>query len=457
MRETGQILVIDDDPNMRAALKEALKRAGWEVALASGGREGLVSFKRSPADLVITDVKMEDMSGIEVLSEIRKISGVPVIVITAYGTIEDAVDAMKRGAVDYILKPFSLDDLQKVVENALPPSPSRPSVIANPEGFERELVGRAPVFREMIAFCDSVASSRCTVLIWGESGTGKELIARYIHFKSPRQSLPFVAVNCAAIPENLLESEMFGHERGAFTGASVQKTGKFELANKGTLLLDEIGELPKPLQAKLLRVLQEFEIDRVGGKAPVPVDVRVLATTNADLRQMVKENTFREDLFYRLNVINIRVPSLRERQEDIDLLAQHFLRKYAEEENRFITSLSNSALRKLKNYAWPGNVRELENVMERAVLMSRGQVIEANDIILEGSGVSRQGVKDLNISAGQSVRDVEKLLIMKTLQEVGGNRTKAARMLGISIRTLRNKLSEYKEDSDFSEMTGIAG
>ncbi len=454
MRKSGNILVIDDDPAMRMALKEALGRAGWGVTLASGGWEGLSAFRMSPTDLVITDVKMSDMNGIDVLDEIRKISEVPVIVITAYGTIEDAVNAMKRGAVDYILKPFSLDDLQKVIENAFPRPSAGTSEPAHPKGFERDLVGEASAFREMLAFCDSVASSRCTVLIWGESGTGKELIARYIHFRSPRRSFPFVAVNCAAIPENLLESEMFGHERGAFTGASTQKAGKFELANKGTLLLDEIGELPKSLQAKLLRVLQEFEIDRVGGKAPVPVDVRVLATTNADLRKMVQENTFRKDLFYRLNVINIRVPALRERQGDIELLAYHFLKKYAHEETRSITAISPAALKKLKEYPWPGNVRELENVMERAVLMTHGKVIEAANIFLEEGGGLHRGVKDLNITAGQSVRDVEKLLIMKTLQEVNGNRTKAARMLGISIRTLRNKLTEYREDPDFQEMAG---
>ncbi len=451
MKKRGRILVIDDDPAMRIALKEALSRAGWKVTLTSGGKSGLQSFRESPADLVITDVRMEDMSGIEVLEQIREISNVPVIVITAYGTVEDAVLAMKRGAVDYILKPFSLDDLQKVIENAMPASSVSPPTPLTLEGFDRDIVGNAPAFRDMIAFCDSIASSRCTVLIWGESGTGKELIARYIHFKSPRRAFPFVAVNCAAIPENLLESEMFGHERGAFTGASVQKTGKFELANKGTLLLDEIGELPKPLQAKLLRALQEFEIDRVGGKAPIPVDVRVLATTNADLRKMVKENTFREDLFYRLNVINIKVPPLRERREDIPLLATHFLKKFTKEENRSISSISDAALQKLENYTWPGNVRELENVMERAVLMARGNTIDEKDIILEGGEIPRQGVKDLNISAGQSVREVEKLLILKTLEEVGGNRTKAAQMLGISIRTLRNKLSEYRNDPDFPD------
>ncbi len=443
-------MVIDDDPNMRIALKEALIRAGWHVTLASSGEEGLKVFEKMGPDLVITDVKMEGLNGIEVLTEIKKRSGIPVVVITAYGTIGDAVDAMKRGAVDYILKPFSFEDLERVIENALPFKENGETDF-NVDGFDRILVGNSPAFREVISLCDSVASSRCTVLIQGESGTGKELIARYIHFKSPRRSKPFVAVNCAAIPENLLESELFGHERGAFTGASTQKTGKFELANKGTILLDEIGEMQKALQAKLLRVLQEFEIDRVGGKAPIPIDVRVLATTNADLREMVKENKFREDLFYRLNVITIKVPPLRDRIEDIELLAYHFLRKYAQEDGRAIKTISKKALEILRSYPWPGNVRELQNVMARAVLIASGDIINESEIILEGEENLHQSVKELNISAGQSVREVEKLLILKTLQEVGGNRTKAAKMLGISIRTLRNKLSEYMQDPEIAK------
>ena len=443
-------MVIDDDPNMRIALKEALIRAGWHVTLASSGEEGLKVFEKMGPDLVITDVKMEGLNGIEVLTEIKKRSGIPVVVITAYGTIGDAVDAMKRGAVDYILKPFSFEDLERVIENALPFKENGETDF-NVDGFDCILVGNSPAFREVISLCDSVASSRCTVLIQGESGTGKELIARYIHFKSPRRSKPFVAVNCAAIPENLLESELFGHERGAFTGASTQKTGKFELANKGTILLDEIGEMQKALQAKLLRVLQEFEIDRVGGKAPIPIDVRVLATTNADLREMVKENKFREDLFYRLNVITIKVPPLRDRIEDIELLAYHFLRKYAQEDGRAIKTISKKALEILRSYPWPGNVRELQNVMARAVLIASGDIINESEIILEGEENLHQSVKELNISAGQSVREVEKLLILKTLQEVGGNRTKAAKMLGISIRTLRNKLSEYMQDPEIAK------
>ena len=443
-------MVIDDDPNMRIALKEALIRAGWHVTLASSGEEGLKVFEKMGPDLVITDVKMEGLNGIEVLTEIKKRSGIPVVVITAYGTIGDAVDAMKRGAVDYILKPFSFEDLERVIENALPFKENGETDF-NVDGFDRILVGNSPAFREVISLCDSVASSRCTVLIQGESGTGKELIARYIHFKSPRRSKPFVAVNCAAIPENLLESELFGHERGAFTGASTQKMGKFELANKGTILLDEIGEMQKALQAKLLRVLQEFEIDRVGGKAPIPIDVRVLATTNADLREMVKENKFREDLFYRLNVITIKVPPLRDRIEDIELLAYHFLRKYAQEDGRAIKTISKKALEILRSYPWPGNVRELQNVMARAVLIASGDIINESEIILEGEENLHQSVKELNISAGQSVREVEKLLILKTLQEVGGNRTKAAKMLGISIRTLRNKLSEYMQDPEIAK------
>ncbi len=437
------ILVVDDEENMRLALAEALSRSGHQVACVSNGYDALKKIQLFSCKLVITDVRMPKMSGLEVLQEVKKVSPhTPVIMITAYGTIHDAVEAMKKGAVDYILKPFSFEQLQAVVERALGDGKGqRPGVKEDPS--LRKIVTQDPVMLRLISLAESVASSKSTVLIQGESGTGKELFARYVHQCSERREKTFVAVNCAAIPENLLESELFGYEKGAFTGAVSRRIGKFEQAQGSTILLDEVSEMGPQLQAKLLRVLQEFEIDRVGGKEPIPIDVRVIATTNIDLKQAVEEGAFREDLYYRLNVIPLKIPSLRERRGDIHMLVDYFVKKHSQRCKKQHPQISSEVLLLLEGGEWRGNVRELENVIERTILLHRGEVLLAGQLVVEE--VSGKSEREDSSRKGRSVREMEKGLILKTLEELGGNRTHAAKALGISIRTLRNKLNEYKQ------------
>jgi len=442
MREES-ILVVDDEESMRLALTEALSRSGHLVECVSNGCDALKKFRSSSFKLVVTDVRMPKMDGLEVLQEIKKISPrIPVIMITAYGTINNAVEAMKKGAVDYVLKPFSFEELNATVERALRDG-GKQELIVKGNRNQREIITQDPQMLKLIKLAESVASSKSTVLIQGESGTGKELFARHVHQHSERREKTFVAVNCAAIPENLLESELFGYEKGAFTGAVNKRAGKFELADGSTLLLDEVGEMGFKLQAKLLRVLQEFEIDRVGGKEPVPIDVRVIATTNVGLKQAVEEGKFREDLFYRLNVIPLKVPPLRDRKEDIHLLADHFIKKHSLRCKKEAPRISPETISALKSFEWRGNVRELENVIERTVLLHRDEVLLPEQLVMEemsGSG----GGKGIVSNKAPSVKEMEKELIVKTLDELGGNRTHAAKALGISIRTLRNKLNEYK-------------
>jgi len=374
-----------------------------------------------------------------------------VIVITAHGTVEDAVAAMKLGAFDFLTKPFSPTDVLHLAERALESASAeratesatgeRPSGAGRGRGHEahptRTLVTRDPALLRLLEIAETVASSRAPVLIQGESGTGKELLARFLHERGARRGRPFVAVNCAALPRELLESELFGHERGAFTGAVTRKIGKFELANGGTLLLDEVSEMEVGLQAKLLRVLQEYEVDRVGGAAPLPVDVRVVATTNRRLRDLVGKGAFREDLYYRLTVIPLVVPPLRERRGDVELLADHFLRRFDTGQRR---TLSPAAREALTARSWPGNVRELENTLERAALLARGPVLEPADLEDRDAAPARAA----DGLAGLTLREVERQLILQTLKRTENNRTQAARLLGISIRTLRNKLAEYR-------------
>jgi DNA-binding NtrC family response regulator len=442
MREES-ILVIDDEESMRLALSEALSRSGHLVDCVSNGYEALKKVQSSPFKLVITDVRMPKMDGLEVLHEIKKVSPqTPVIMITAYGTIHNAVEAMKRGAADYILKPFSFEELNAIVQRALVDGRKQEFGVKDDQKY-RKMVTQDPQMLKLINLAKSIALSKSTVLIQGESGTGKELFARYVHQHSDRREKMFVAVNCAAIPENLLESELFGYEKGAFTGAASRRLGKFELADGSTLLLDEVSEMGSQLQAKLLRVLQEFEIDRVGGKEPIPVDVRVVATTNVDLKQAVEEGNFREDLFYRLNVIPLKIPPLRERKEDINLLVDHFVKKHSLKCKKEAPRVSPETLSVLKNHEWKGNVRELENVIERTILLHRDEVLLPEHLAIEevrGGG----GDKGRSYNRVRSVKEMEKELILRTLDELGGNRTHAAKALGISIRTLRNKLNEYK-------------
>ncbi len=442
------VLIVDDEPEMRAALSETLKREGYKLETAENGEEALGRIENETFDLVISDVKMPKLSGPDLLKCIKDISPeTRVVMITAYGTIDSAVETMKTGASDYLLKPFSADVLISTVNRALMNPVEIPTARDNSGGSSsspayRKIVTQNPKMKELLEFVENVAYSKSTFLITGETGTGKEMFARFIHGCSPRAEQPFMAVNCAALPEGLLETELFGHEKGAFTGADTRKDGKFELAHKGTLLLDEVTEMGLPLQAKLLRVLQEHEIDKVGGRQPIPVDVRIVATTNCDPRQLIAEKKFREDLYYRLNVIPLKLPPLRERTEDIPLLAEHFLKKHGRENQRPVKKIADETLALLKKYRWNGNVRELENVMERAVLMCPGETLEPGHLFLEDG----QGGGNSNTPAlSGTIADMEKELIFQTLDELDGNKTRAAEKLGISVRTLRNKLTEYKE------------
>jgi DNA-binding NtrC family response regulator len=445
------ILVVDDEPDMRSALSHALSRSGYSVQTASSGFEALEKFKKEDFGMVITDLKMPEMSGMEVLDEVKKISPqIPVIMITAYGTIDNAVEAMKEGASDYILKPFSSETLDAAVKKVYLNSNGQTQckslkVYARTNTEINRIITQDPKLLKILDLAENVAASNATVLIMGESGTGKELLASFIHQHSGQNESPYVAVNCAALPESLAESELFGHEKGAFTGAASRKTGKFELADRGTILLDEISEMPVPLQAKLLRVLQEREIDRVGGNKPIPIEVRIIATSNIDLKSAVKQGKFREDLFYRLNVIPFTIPPLRERKGDIPLLADYFLERYSANNNKNMKKIAEETISLLLKYNWKGNARELKNTIERAVLLGRGDVLLPKHLFLEAPENEQE--KDIPFRVGLSVREMEKELIFQTLKEVNGNRTHAAEILGISIRTLRNKLREYKDDS----------
>jgi two-component system response regulator FlrC len=452
-----RVLVVDDEPGMRLAIKEALTRRGYEVGLASNGREALAEFSLASYGMVISDMNMPGMGGMEVLRGVKKAAPhVPVLLITAFGTIETAVEAVKEGAVDFILKPFTLEFLEQTVEKSF----STREAVSDFEAKGKAMLARGPVMQKVVSMATVAASSDATVLISGESGTGKELLARFIHEMSPRRERPFVAVNCASIPEGLLESELFGHEKGAFTGAHSSRQGKFEQANTGTILLDEISEMDLKLQAKLLRVIQEKEVEKIGGKGPIALDIRIIATTNRDMKKEVAEGRFREDLFYRLNIFPVTLPPLRERAEDLVHLAGHFMRKFSSKYNRRVEEISAEAMELIKRCEWRGNIREMENTIERAVLLSQGAALEPEHLLMcqelsvpaetvpakpaveeETSGCCQTVVSD---SANlMTLWEMEKGLITKTLGEVDGNRTRAARILGISVRTLRNKLKEY--------------
>ncbi len=424
------ILVVDDDKNMRDALKAAIERFGYPVRLCSSPLEALDLVDRLECSLVITDMKMPQMSGLELLKQIRlKSLSVPVLVITGFGTVENAVECMKLGASDYIMKPFNFDTLKQAINRLIGSSNNEQSV---------DIITDDERMKYLLQLAREIAQTDTTILITGESGTGKELMARYIHRNSRRADKRFVAVNCAAIPENLLESELFGHEKGAFTGATERKLGKFELANGGTLLLDEIGEMPPTLQAKLLRVLQEREVDRLGGKEPVPVDIRVIATTNRDLSEEVEKGNFRADLYYRLSVFPIELPPLRERPGDIRLLAEHFMRLYAAQYGKPLKGIDDDALKFLFSRQWKGNVRELENLIQRAVIVSQDELLRVEAFSSPGNKAKSNGKGEF-----KTLKEMEKEMIIKTLKATDGNRTKAAEVLGISVRTLRNKLNEY--------------
>jgi DNA-binding NtrC family response regulator len=441
-----RILVVDDERPMRLGVSEVLERHGFAITAVDSGTAALAALASGSYALVISDMRMPVMTGPELLAAVQeRHPGLPMVMMTAYGTVEDAVAAMKAGARDFLTKPFSPPDLVHLVRNVLsdPAAERATSAEGGPVRGERRIVTRAPALQRVLAVAAGVAASRAPMLLEGESGTGKELVARYVHAAGPRRTQPFVAINCAALPRDLLESELFGHERGAFTGATARKLGKFELAHGGTLLLDEVSEMEPVLQAKLLRVLQEHEVDRVGGVRPVAIDTRVIATTNRPLRALVASGAFRRDLYYRLNVIPLTLPPLRTRREDIDALIDHFCRRFAAGQS---LSVDAAARAYLKRQPWPGNVRELEHVIERGALLATGGVITAADVQIDEEPLAEPA--PTGSLAGLTVHEVERRLIMETLRRTNNNRSRAAEMLGISVRTLRNKLAEYRSGGE---------
>ena len=404
------------------------------------GFEALEKISSPKFRIVITDIKMPEMNGLELLNKIKEHSpDTAVVMITAYGSIDTAIEAMKQGAFDYVLKPFPTTKIIEIIDKILGGNHE------NREDFPDIITSDAKML-EILDMVDTVGKSDATVLICGESGTGKELIARAIHNHSNRASKPFVAVNCAALPQDLLESELFGHEKGSFTGAIARKLGKFELAHQGTLLLDEVSELPIPLQAKLLRALQEREIDRIGSREPIKVDVRIISTTNEKLEDRIKEGKFREDLFYRLCVIPIELPLLRERRGDIILLAKYFFREFCRQNKKPITNISQHALDKLSQQQWPGNVRQLRNIMERAVILCKDRILMPHHLFPED--IQEDVSQQISLEVGASMYEAEKQLILKTLKEVGGNKSRAAEILGLTAKTIRNKLRQYETEED---------
>jgi two-component system, NtrC family, response regulator AtoC len=435
------ILVIEDEEKLRRVVGLHLAAAGHDVKAVGTAEEG---FKLAgDAGLILTDLKLPGMDGLELLEKLKgQNSHTPVVVMSAFGTVENAVEAMKRGAVDFLPKPFSLDHLSVVVEKALDVRKLRDEnrdlreALGQRYQFEN-IVGHSPEMQEIFATVTRVAPTRATVLLAGESGVGKDMIARAIHEHSPRKGRPFVKINCTAIPENLMESELFGYEKGAFTGANISKPGKFEQADTGTVFLDEIGDVPASIQVKLLRILQEREFERLGSNKTQHTDVRVIAATNVDLRAALEQGTFREDLYYRLNVVPMNIPPLRERKDDIPYLVEHFAKKYGGE-------TSEGALERLMSYHWPGNVRELENVVERSVLLAQGPRVEAEDIKIEtGTGRARPAVStDAFLPEGMTLDQYEQSLIREALKRADGNKSQAARLLGLTRNALRYRLAQ---------------
>lgn len=429
----SRVLVVDDEAPMRSALEVNFRRHGWQVESATGADDALLKFRRARPPLVVTDIRMPDGDGLAVLREVRSLAPrTAVILLTAFGNVPEAVEAMKNGACDYLIKPVSFDQLQRVA--------ARVMASAQQDAQGIRLVGHSQALLHAIQQGLQAAASNADILIEAESGTGKELLARMIHHASGRASKPFVAFNCSAFPETLLESELFGHTRGAFTGAMAAKPGKFELANGGTLLLDDVGEMPLSLQPKLLRALQEREVDRLGDTRPVRVDLRVIATSNRPLKALVEEEKFRADLYYRLNVIPLSLPPLRERREDIPELAEYFVRLYGGRPGGNVPRLAPELMSHLVEYAWPGNVRELANTIRRAVALASGPelTLAALPEIASAPAAASDG-----LHPGLSLRELEKRLLEKTLQATAGNRSRTAELLGVSLRTVRNKIRDY--------------
>ncbi len=443
------ILVVDDDAPTREALESGLKKMGHELHTAGTGVAALDEVRRHPVDLAIIDLKLPDMEGTELFGALRILRPEAIaIMISGHATVDEAVSALKRGIYDFITKDFRMHELRKVVTKALE---TQQLIVENQRlrqalqdrGPTGRLIGRGAALLKVLHVVNQVAPLKSTVLLSGESGVGKELVAEAIHYQSTRRGKPLVKLNCGALPEGLIESELFGHEKGAFTGATQQRKGRFELADGGTIFLDEISEMPPTTQVKFLRVLQEGEFERVGGTQTLKVDVRVIAATNVDLEAAVNEGRFRKDLFYRLNVIHLPIPALRERIEDISLLALHFLDKFCLENDRPAMGFSQEALAALKNYAWPGNVRELQNVVERAVALCEGNMVQLADLPDE---IRRHSPADdqITIPVGSSMEEIERLAILQTLKKTGGDKELAARLLGIGLATLYRRLKEME-------------
>jgi DNA-binding NtrC family response regulator len=447
------ILLVDDEDAQRSVLGGFLRKRGFEVVPASNGEEGLRAARARAVDLVLTDLRMPGTDGLHLLQGVHAINPeIPVIVMTAFGTVASAVDAMKRGAADYLTKPIDLDELEVLIARTL----ERRALVSENRELRRQVETRYRLagletsnakMAEAINLAARAATSRATILVRGESGTGKELMARAIHYASPRAKGPLVAVNAAALPETLLESELFGHERGAFTGADRERRGRFELADGGTLFLDEIGDLPRGTQVKLLRVLQEQAFERLGGTRTLKVDVRVLAATNRDLDQMARSGDFRDDLYYRLNVVSIDIPPLRERREDIPLLVDQFIRRFAAEGGTRVEAISREAMDLLLRYDYPGNVRELENLVHRACVLARGPVLTRADLPLHVAELASEG-HQAPANFVDRVAEFERALIVEALAAANGVQTRAARALGMSERHLRYKLRKYGLASD---------
>jgi two-component system response regulator PilR (NtrC family) len=462
----ARILVVDDEPGLRDMLSVLFRREGLDVVLAPGfvTASDAVAHAPEPYGVVLTDLLMPDGSGMDLVSIVKKRSaGTEVIVMTAHGDIDTAIEAMKRGAYDFVTKPFATSELRALVQKAL----EKRELYSENERLRAKLgretgdnlLGHSEGMRRMLDIVQRIASARTTVLITGESGTGKERVARAIHKQSERRDKPFIVVNCGAIPETLIEAELFGHEKGAFTGATSSRTGMFRAAEGGTLLLDEVGELPLAVQVKLLRVLQEKAVRGVGATTELPVDVRVLAATNRDVEEDVRDGRFRQDLYYRLNVLRVQVPALRERREDVRLLAEHFLSRSAREQGKDIHILAPDAIRALERYSFPGNVRELENVIERAVALATGKTIGLGDLPQELSGAASGAMPSLlslpeeGCNLDDVIGEIERRLLLQALERTGGVRTQAAKLLGVTLRSLRYRLQKHAlgDDDDAEE------
>ncbi|MDD4355646.1 MAG: sigma-54 dependent transcriptional regulator [Smithellaceae bacterium] len=458
MKKELEILIVDDDLAHRLMLKKLLGGWGYRISEADDGAGAVEAVDRRSFDLILMDIRMMKVSGIEAMEQIKKINpAIPVIIMTAYASVETAVSALKKGAYDYLTKPLDFDELQIVIERA-----TEHSLLKKENDYlkerlgekfdRRNMIGQSPAMVRLLETVAQVAATEATVMITGESGSGKEMIANAIHYNSNRKDAPFIKINCAALTETLLESELFGHEKGSFTGADKRREGKFRQADGGSIFLDEVSEMSPAMQVKLLRVLQERELTRVGGSEVIAVNVRVIAASNRDLKKEMEQGRFREDLFYRLNVVALNVPSLEDRKEDIPLLAQHFLQEFAAKNSKNVASFTPAAMQKLVRYLWPGNVRELMNAVERAVVLSRNPVLDESDLTLltaededaEGKDRSGAGFPLAGASGNLPLEEVEKRSILEALNSCGGNKSEAARRLGITRKTLRKKLEKYE-------------